>query len=882
MDSCVVIPPELPFVALRDVVIFTDMLLPLFIGREPSVSAVDMAMAGGGRKVLFLALKEGPGAEDPGPDDFYRVGTVATILKHLRLPDGRVKVLVQGLAKARVASFKPGAPLMEARLEIIEEAPAPERTVEIEAMIRTVREQTQRILNFRDCISEEVDALLDGVDDPGRLADLVASNIRLKVDDAQKVLETADPVRRLELVNTMLAQEVKVSEVQARINSEAREEMDRSQRESYLREQLRAIRRELGEEGGRNDEADEYRARLQKAKLPKEAAAEAARQLARLEWMHPDAAEASIIRTYLDWLADLPWSVSTRDHLDLVQAKKILDADHYNLQKVKDRILEYLAVMKLSHRQKGPIICFLGPPGVGKTSLGQSIAKAMGRKFVRLSLGGMKDEAEIRGHRRTYVGALPGRIVQSIKTAGSNNPVFMLDEIDKIGSDFRGDPAAALLEVLDPEQNSRFSDHYLNIPFDLSKVMFITTANFLDPIPEALEDRMEVIYLSGYTAEDKVAISKRHLLPRLVADHGLKPRFLSINDAAIGLVISSYTQEAGLRGLDRKLAAICRKAARKVAEGRTRPFRVTKGQIQRFLGPPEVQPEPALSEGQPGVVTGLAWTEMGGEIMYVEVRTMPGKGNLTLTGQLGEVMKESAQTVLAYIRAQARQLGLEPDFYDELDIHVHLPAGEVPKEGPSAGVTLLVALISALTGQPAPRDLAMTGEITLRGQIMAIGGLKEKALAALRAGIKRVIIPARNVKDLEEIPAALRRKIEFLAVDNVSELLEACFPGRRFPVAPAPARPVRAPRRRPAPRRRVEASGGAAAGPVPAAAPMTRGTLGALGIGPDRPSGGRGPGCARATGGRPGPGSGSASGPASGRGPGRVPGGPSGRGGGSR
>jgi ATP-dependent Lon protease len=684
------------------------------------------------------------------------------------------------MAKVRLESVDDSGSYLTAKTSAIADADPPERTVELEALMRNVRERGLKILSYRDSLTEELSALFDGVEDPGRLADLVISTVKVKVEDAQKVLETLDPAERLGLVHAILTQELKVSAVQYKLDSEAREEMDRTQREFYLREQMRAIRRELGEELGGEEEGDEYRAKFQKAKLPKEASAEAARQLSRLESMHPDSAEASVVRTYLDWIADLPWSSGTRDHLDLAEAKRVLDSDHYNLKKVKDRILEHLAVVKLNHRQKGPIICFLGPPGVGKTSLGQSIAKAMGRKFVRLSLGGMRDEAEIRGHRRTYVGALPGRVLQCLRSCGSNNPVFMLDEIDKIGSDFRGDPAAALLEVLDPEQNSRFSDHYLNLPFDLSKVMFITTANFLDPVPEALEDRMEVIYLSGYTAEEKVSIAKKHLLPRLVSAHGLRPGVLAISDSAISAIITSYTQEAGLRGLERKLAALCRKMARKVAEGKEGPFRITKSQIPKFLGPPEILPEPPLLDGQPGVATGLAWTEMGGEIMYVEVRTMPGKGNLTLTGQLGEVMRESAQTVLAFIRAHAGQLGLEPDFYDELDIHVHLPAGAVPKEGPSAGVTLLVALVSALTGKPAPRDLAMTGEITLRGQVMAIGGLKEKALAALRAGLKRVVIPKQNMKDLVDIPGPLRRKLQFVAIDNVNELLEICFPGRSF------------------------------------------------------------------------------------------------------
>ncbi|MDR3205079.1 MAG: endopeptidase La [Deltaproteobacteria bacterium] len=794
---------ELPLLAVRDVVIFTDMILPLFIGRESSVAALEAASQLSSKQIVVVAQKDHR-QDNPEPDELYRVGTVAQIMRQLRLPDGRVKILVQGLAKCRVTGFVSKEPYLKCSLELLEELPPPKDSVELEALMRNVREQSQRILSLRDVLSDEIVSLLESIDDPGRLADLVVSNMHVKVEDAQKVLETSDPMERLVLVNSILTQEFKVSAMQAKLDSEAREEMDRSQREYYLREQLRAIKRELGDEGSRDDEAEEYRLKLRKAKLPKEVAAEANKQLSRLEWMHPDTAESSIVRSYLDWIVELPWTAATRDHLDLAEAKKILDADHYDLQKIKDRILEHLAVMKLNRRQKGPIICFLGPPGVGKTSLGQSIAKAMGRKFVRLSLGGMKDEAEIRGHRRTYIGALPGRIIQALKTCGSNNPVFMLDEIDKIGSDFRGDPASALLEVLDPEQNSNFSDHYLNLPFDLSRVMFITTANFLDPIPQALEDRMEVIYLSGYTAEEKVAIAKKHLIPRLISDHGLKLSLLTFYDSAIQKVITSYTQEAGLRGLERKLAAICRKVARKVAEGEERLFKITKGSLQRYLGPPEVLPEPALTEGQPGVVTGLAWTEMGGEIMYIEVRTMPGKGNLTLTGQLGEVMKESAQTVLAFTRAHSARFGLDNDFYEELDIHIHVPAGAVPKEGPSAGASLLIALISALTGVPAPRDMAMTGEITLRGQIMAIGGLKEKALAALRAGIKKVVIPKQNLKDLEDIPQALRRKIHFSPVDNIEELLDLAFPEKSFNNRRLSSRLSRSRRSHPpAPERRV-------------------------------------------------------------------------------
>ncbi|MDR1920358.1 MAG: endopeptidase La [Candidatus Adiutrix sp.] len=781
------IPSELPLLAVRDVVIFTDMILPLFIGRDASVAAVEAAQEND--KLVLIVTQKDPAKDEPGPADVYQVGTVAMVMRQLRMPDGRLKVLVQGLAKARVIAMTASDPYIRALVEPLAEPATPTSSVELEAMMRNVREQSQKILSLKEILSEEVAAILDNIDDPGRLADMVASNLRIKVEMAQKVLETEDPLERLRLVNSVLAQELKVATMQAKLDSEAREEMDKSQREYYLREQLRAIKRELGEEGAKDDELADYREKIKKAHLPKEVSAEALKQLARMEWTHPDAAESSLIRTYLDWILDLPWSVSTRDHLDLAEAKKVLDTDHYNLEKVKDRILEYLAVRKLHKKQKGPIICFAGPPGVGKTSLGQSIAKAMGRKFVRFSLGGMRDEAEIRGHRRTYIGALPGRIIQGLKTAGANNPVFMLDEVDKIGADFRGDPASALLEVLDPEQNNAFSDHYLNLPFDLSKVMFITTANLLDTIPQALEDRMEVIHLSGYTAEEKVEIARRHLIPRLIADHGLKSEEMTFADAAVKKIIASYTQEAGLRGLDKKLATVCRKVARRVAEGKNGPWRITPASLHKYLGPPEILPEPERAEGQVGVATGLAWTEFGGELMYIEVRTMPGKGNLTLTGQLGEVMKESAQAAVAYARSYAAELGLGYDFYENIDIHIHVPAGAVPKEGPSAGVSLMAALISALTSRPVPKDMAMTGEITLRGQIMPIGGLKEKSLAALRAGIKKVIIPRQNLKDLEDIPQQIRHKMEFIDVDEIGQFLNIVFGSAKPAVRRRNARP---------------------------------------------------------------------------------------------
>jgi ATP-dependent Lon protease len=594
--------------------------------------------------------------------------------------------------------------------------------------------------------------------------------LRLKIDEAQMVLEEMDPIRSLIKVNDFLRKEMEVSAIQAKIQNQAREEMDRTQREYFLREQLRAIKKELGDLDETTKEMEEYRLKIAQARMPKQAEEDALKQLSRLEQMHPDAAEASIVRTYLDWLVVLPWSKSTRDKLEVKEAKIILDEDHFDLEKVKDRVLEYLSVRKLNKKMKGPILCFVGPPGVGKTSLGQSIARAMGRKFVRISLGGMRDEAEIRGHRRTYIGALPGRIIQGVKNAGSNNPVFILDEVDKIGMDFRGDPAAALLEVLDPEQNHSFSDHYLNVPFDLSRVMFITTANLVDPIPSALRDRMEIIRLAGYTEDEKLAIVLRHLLPRQLTENGLRSQDFKISTDVIRRVIMNYTLEAGLRNLEREIGSLCRKVARRIAEGEKGPFAVTGGNLHLYLGPPRFLPDGEV-ENEVGVATGLAWTQVGGETLAVEASLMKGKGQLTLTGQLGDVMKESGQAALSYARARAERLNLAPDFYEKLDIHIHVPAGATPKDGPSAGVTMACALVSALTQIPVRRDVAMTGEITLRGKVLPIGGLKEKAIAALRARVKTVIIPAANKKDLVEIPKNVKRRLKFVAVADMDEVL---------------------------------------------------------------------------------------------------------------
>jgi len=763
------IPPFLPLLAVRDVVVFPNMVLPLFVGRETSVLAIEAALAQD--RLLFLATQKDQTIEEPDPEDIYGMGTVSLILRMLKLPDGRLKILVQGKAKARIREFLRERPYFQVALEVVQETPVGDISPEAEALMRNAREMSEKILTLKGIMSPDLLAILDSIEDPGHLADLVAANLRLKIDEAQAVLEELDPIRSLIKVNDFLRKELEVSAIQAKIQNQAREEMDRTQREYYLREQLRAIKKELGDIDEQSQELEEYRLKISRARMPKPAEEEALKQLSRLEQMHPDAAEASIVRTYLDWLVEVPWSKSSRDKLDVPEAKLILDADHYDLEKVKDRILEYLSVRKLNKKMKGPILCFVGPPGVGKTSLGQSIARAMGRKFTRISLGGIRDEAEIRGHRRTYIGALPGRIIQGLKTAGSNNPVFMMDEVDKIGMDFRGDPAAALLEVLDPEQNHSFSDHYLNVPFDLSRVMFITTANLVDPIPSALRDRMEILRLSGYTEEEKLEIVRRYLLPRQLQENGLKQEEIHLSNEVLRQVILYYTQEAGLRNLEREIGSLCRKVARRIAEGEQGPFAVTRGNLHRYLGPPRFLPDGELEKDEVGVATGLAWTQVGGEILAVEASLMRGKGQLTLTGQLGDVMKESAQAALSYARSRADLLNLAPDFYEKLDIHIHVPAGATPKDGPSAGVTLGTALISALTHIPVRRDVAMTGEITLRGKVLPIGGLKEKAIAALRARIKKVIIPEANLKDLVEIPKNIKRRLKFVPVTNMDEVL---------------------------------------------------------------------------------------------------------------
>jgi ATP-dependent Lon protease len=762
------IPTIMPLLAVRDIVVFNYMILPLFVGREKSVQAVDAAL--NGNRYIFISTQKDEGVEDPAPDDLYRTGTVAMIMRMLKMPDGRLKVLVQGLTRAKILDFVQHDPFDMVTIETIGELVVENSGPAEEALLRSVKEQSEKILTLRGIDTDEIMNVLNSVNEHGRLADLVASNLRIKSSEAQRILESHDPIERLTLVNTHLVKEVEVASMQAKIQSMAKEGMDKAQREYFLREQLKAIRRELGDKGGEGEEMEEIRKTLNSIGLPKKVKKEADKQLSRLESMHPDSSEATILRTYIDWLIDLPWKKSSKDRLDIKEAAKILHEDHYNLEKVKERILEYLSVRKLNPSMKGPILCFVGPPGVGKTSLGKSIARSLGRKFVRMSLGGMRDEAEIRGHRRTYIGAMPGRIIQSMKDAGTVNPVVMLDEIDKLGNDFRGDPSSALLEVLDPEQNNSFTDHYLNVPYDLSKVMFICTANMLDTIPSALLDRMEVIRIPGYTEQEKTIIARRYLLTRQIKENGLTDETLIMSDAVLAEIIRNYTREAGLRNLEREIGSICRKYARKVAEGKKGPFRVTSAALIKLLGQPKFLDEERESSLPPGVALGLAWTPYGGEILHIECSLLPGKGKLILTGKLGDVMKESAQAALSYARTKSASLGIAEDFFDTHDIHIHVPAGATPKDGPSAGVTLVTALISAISNEPVASDVAMTGEITLRGRVMPVGGIKEKILAAVSRGVKKVLIPARNAHDLDEIPKDLRKRITVRTVETIDEI----------------------------------------------------------------------------------------------------------------
>lgn len=764
------IPDSLPVLPVRDIVVFPYMILPLFVGRDMSIKAIEHSL--NTNKMVMLLTQKDLNAENPIPDELYSIGTVGLIMRMLKLPDGRVKILVQGLAKARAVKFSQEEPFFTAGIEKILDKKPEEITIEIEAIMRSVREQIDKAVSLGKMLLPDIMIVIENLDDPGKLADLIASNIGLKTEQAQAVLEITDNVKRLKKVSEIMNREIELLTVQQKIQTEVRGEIDKTQREYFLREQLKAIQKELGDIDDKTEEIKEFKKKILEVKMPEKVQKEAEKQLKRLEKMHPDSAEAGTVRTYLEWMVEVPWSISTKDSLDIKAARKVLDDDHYDLEKVKERILEYLSVRKLKKGQmKGPILCFIGPPGVGKTSLGKSIARSLGREFVRMSLGGVRDEAEIRGHRRTYVGALPGRIIQGLKTAGTNNPVFMLDEIDKIGMDFRGDPSSALLEVLDPEQNNTFADHYLTVPFDLSRVMFITTGNLVDTIPSPLRDRMEIIHLSGYTAEEKLGISKNYLIPKQLEEHGITNEILKITDPAVLMTISQYTREAGVRNLEREIANLCRKVAKKIAEGKQKIFAINAKNLHRFLGIPKYLPEEEMEKDEVGVSTGLAWTESGGDIIYVEATTMKGKGSLTLTGQLGDVMKESAQAALSYVRSKATSLGIKDEVFSKTDIHIHVPAGATPKDGPSAGITMATAIASALTGKPVKKDVAMTGEVTLRGRVLPIGGLKEKALAAKRMGIKVVIVPKRNKKDLEDIPKYVKKDMEFIFADTMNDVL---------------------------------------------------------------------------------------------------------------
>ncbi len=764
------IPKILPMMPVRDVVVFTDMLLPLFVGREKSIKAMEYCIESD--RYIFLAAQKDSEVEKPGIEDVYSIGTIGRVQKMIKLPDGRIKALVQGIAKAGVKEYTQKRRFFKVSVDILFDKEPEQLDIEIEALMRNVKENCEKLLSLKGELAGDVGELLSHIDSPGKLADLVASNLNLKVEDAQILLEITDTLERLKKVNDLLARELDLSTVQAKIQTTVKDEISRNQRDYYLREQVKAIHRELGESDEKLAELEDFRKKIKKCKMPGKCEDEAFKQLKRLEQMHSDSSEASVVRTYLDCIVELPWSRTTRDSLDIKKAQEILDQNHFGLEKAKERILEYLSVRKLNPGKKGQIICFVGPPGVGKTSLGRAVAKAVKRKFHRVSLGGIRDEAEIRGHRRTYIGSMPGRILQGLRQCGTNNPVFMLDEIDKLGSDFRGDPSSALLEALDPEQNVEFSDHYLNMPFDLSNVMFILTANIADTIPSALLDRMEIIHIPGYTRQEKIEIACRHLFPRKLKDNGLIRRTITISPNAMETIVSDYTLEAGVRGLERRLDTICRKIARQIAEGKKGKFAVTQQNLIRYLGPPKYQPEMDQEESQVGLATGLAWTEVGGEHLYIEISIFPGKGELLLTGQIGEVMQESARAALTYTKAKQEQLGIDKKVFEDSDIHIHVPAGAIPKDGPSAGIAMATALVSAFTNKKVNNKVAMTGEISLRGRVLPIGGLKEKALGALRAGIKHVIIPEKNQKDLYDIPKTVKNKLKFTCVRDVSEVLE--------------------------------------------------------------------------------------------------------------
>jgi len=766
-ENDIKIPEELPLLPVRDIVVFPYMVIPLFVGREASIKAVDDALAE--NRMIFLASQKDPMNEDPGKGEVYDIGTIAVILRMLKLPDGRVKILVQGLKRGKIQEFIKDEPYFKVKVEQIEEDDKTD-DLKVEALTRHVKEQLNRAVSLGKPMLPDLLAIIDSIEEPGKLADLIVSNLGLKISESQEVLETIDSVERLKKVSEFLNREISILEVQQKILNEAKGEIDKSQKEYFLKEQLKAIKKELGEEDDFNKEIEELNKKINKLKMPSDVKEEALKQLKRLSRMHSDSAEATVVRSYIEWLVELPWKKSSKDNLDIKNAKLILDEDHYGLEEVKERILDFLSVRKLKKDMKSPILCFVGPPGVGKTSLGKSIARAMNRKFLRISLGGVRDEAEIRGHRRTYIGAMPGKIIQGLKNVGTDNPVFMLDEIDKLGNDFRGDPASALLEVLDPEQNNSFVDHYIGVPFDLSKVFFITTANYLEPIPPALKDRMEIIEIPGYTEEEKVNIAEKYLIPKQCKENGID--LLKFRKSAILKVVSGYTRESGLRNLERNIGTVCRKVARKVAEEGVFKKTITENDIIKFLGPEKFYPEDELKNNEVGVVTGLAWTPYGGDVLFIECTKYKGKGSLVITGQLGDVMKESARAALTYVRSIADRYNINEEDFEKNDIHIHVPAGAIPKDGPSAGITMAVAILSIFSGKKVNKEVAMTGEITIRGKVLPIGGLKEKLLAAKRMNVKTVIIPKKNENDLIKLPKYIKNSLQIYTVENFDEVAE--------------------------------------------------------------------------------------------------------------
>ena len=762
-------PVRVPLLPLRDIIVFPHMVVPLFVGRQRSIKALEEATQK--QSLIFLSSQKDAKTNDPAEDDIYKIGTLGSVVQMLKLPDGTVKVLIEGKKRARVARFVANPDFF---LVDVEDAPEiVERNTEIEALVREVHTTFENYVKLKKKIPPEMVMSVSSIDDPGRLADTIVAHLGIKLEDRQNLLETFAAAERLEKVLGHMRAEIEILEVERRIRSRVKKQMERSQKEYYLNEQMRAIQKELGEKDEFKNEIQEIEEKLKQKKLSAEAKDKVEKELKKLKMMSPMSAEATVVRNYIDWIISLPWNEFTDDKLDINEAERVLEEDHYGLEKVKERILEYLAVQSLVGKIKGPILCLVGPPGVGKTSLGRSIARSTGRKFIRVSLGGVRDEAEVRGHRRTYIGALPGKIIQSMKKAGSNNPVFLMDEIDKMSTDFRGDPSSALLEVLDPEQNTTFNDHYLDLDYDLSKVMFITTANTLDRIPRPLQDRMEIIRIAGYTELEKLSIAKKYLLEKQKEANGLTPENLVFTDNAILGVIRHYTKEAGVRNLEREIASICRKVAVEVVrKDRNARIQVGSKSLHKYLGPIKFRYGRAETEVKIGVTTGLAWTELGGELLATEVTIMPGKGQLIITGKLGDVMQESAQAAMSYVRSRAAELGLEKDFYQKLDVHIHVPEGAIPKDGPSAGITMATCLVSALMKIPVHNDLAMTGEITLRGSVLPIGGLKEKILAAHRAGIKKVLIPAENEKDIEEIPATVLKTVELELVSHMDQVLK--------------------------------------------------------------------------------------------------------------